>query len=735
MEVYMKPGKPFYLALVILMMLTQMSFGQNASNVTLLGNYGIGEGESKAVFAAGSLVFYGLGNKVQIASFSNPAAPVKIGSVILTEVVEALVRTSISSTQYLVVTGGSKMWLINVQSPTNPSLVSTVDVAPGTTCEGVATSGSYAYVAAGDAGFKVYSIATPSAPTLVASIDSLAYCESVVISAPYAFIASNTPDFVGRSFIIDISTPSAPVYKATMLGYGGYHQYMGVRSGYAYICDYNAGLQVINVADVTNPVNVVAIPSGYRTASIVFDGNYAYVAVGDLGMHIYNVSNPAAPTFVSSLATTGRAAFVSYGAITIGGSPKGHIYVANRVTGGVSAINVSDPASPTLSGFLAVTPAASGNAFSPFYDNGKVYVAYGSAGLRIIDVTTPSQPTNLSTLALSGESRGVVAVGNYVYVAAYDSGVHVVDATNAAIPVKLNTINTSRARGVAVNGNYVYVATRDSGLVVLSVTDPANPTWLTSVRGIDVENVASAGNVVGTSFYSSIRFYDVTDPANPVEKGSTPSLRTGNEGFAIVGNYAYVPDGDSLKIFDITDLMTPTLISKIKTGGYGFAAAVAGNYCYVAAEKAGVRAINISNPAAPVEDGYYDGVPEARGVAANGGYVYVAQRTDGLSVYRNDLLTSVGEEGTTPVKFNLVQNYPNPFNPTTNIAFDLAERAFVTLGVYNLLGQRVAVLVQKQMPAGSFIVPFDASALPSGIYLYRMQANSFSSTRKMLLLK
>ncbi len=723
-------------ALVILALSAQASFGQSTLNLSLLGNFGKGEGEAKGVFAAGSLVFYGLGNKVQIASFSNATAPVRIGSVIVSDVVEALVRTSIGGTQYIVASGGSKMWIINVQNPTTPSLVSTVDVAPGTTCEGIATSGSYAYVAAGDAGLRIYNIATPAAPVFVTSIDSLAYCESVVISAPYAYIASNTAAFTGRSFIIDITDPSVPVYKSTVPGYGGYHQFMAVRSGYAYICDYNAGLQVVNVTDVTNPVNVMTLPSGYRTACIMFDGNYAYVAVGDSGMRVYNTVNPAAPVFVSRISTTGRAAFVSYGAITIGGVPTGHIFVANRNPApGISAINVSDPATPTTSSFLGALAAASGSAFTPFYAGGKVYTAYGTAGLRIIDVTNASLPTALSTLPLGGESRGVVAAGNYAYVAAMDSGVHVIDVTDAGAPVKLGTINTSRARGIAINGNYVYVATRDSGLVVLDISAPATPAWLTNVTGIDVENVATAGNVLGTSLYGSVRFYDITDPSNPVEGGTTEDLRVGNEGFAIGGNHAYVPDGDSLKIFDITNILTPAMVSKIRTGGYGYAAAVSGNYCYVASEGTGVRAIDITDPAAPVEAGFYDGVPQSRGIAADGGTVYATEKLDGLSVYKNDLVTAIGDDETLPAGYNLLQNYPNPFNPTTGISFELPERAFVTLEVFDMVGERVAVLVNAEMPPGSFSVPFDASALSSGIYVCRLQANDFSSMMKMLLMK
>jgi len=133
----MKTKKLFFLILVGLTMFGQGLVAQDAYNMSLLGNFGKGEGESKAVFAAGSVVFYGLGNKIQIASFSNPTNPVKIGSVILTDVVEDLVRTSINGVQHLVVSGGSKMWLINVQNPTTPSLVSTVEVAPGPTCEGI----------------------------------------------------------------------------------------------------------------------------------------------------------------------------------------------------------------------------------------------------------------------------------------------------------------------------------------------------------------------------------------------------------------------------------------------------------------------------------------------------------------------------------------------------------------------------------------------------------------------
>jgi photosystem II stability/assembly factor-like uncharacterized protein len=88
-----------------------------------------------------------------------------------------------------------------------------------------------------------------------------------------------------------------------------------------------------------------------------------------------------------------------------------------------------------------------------------------------------------------------------------------------------------------------------------------------------------------------------------------------------------------------------------------------------------------------------------------------------------------------PDKFSLSQNYPNPFNPVTNIEFSLPQKSFVKLKVFDLLGREVQSLVNENLSAGKYKYDFNASALPSGIYFYKLETENFSETRKMVLLK
>ncbi len=102
---------------------------------------------------------------------------------------------------------------------------------------------------------------------------------------------------------------------------------------------------------------------------------------------------------------------------------------------------------------------------------------------------------------------------------------------------------------------------------------------------------------------------------------------------------------------------------------------------------------------------------------------------------RRDILSEVTVYLTIPKTFSLSQNYPNPFNPTTSFSWQSPFSSHQTLKVYDLLGREVATLVDEFKPAGSYEIEFDASQLSSGTYFYKLQADGFVQTRKMILMK
>jgi hypothetical protein len=103
--------------------------------------------------------------------------------------------------------------------------------------------------------------------------------------------------------------------------------------------------------------------------------------------------------------------------------------------------------------------------------------------------------------------------------------------------------------------------------------------------------------------------------------------------------------------------------------------------------------------------------------------------------YADFVTTGISDDDPVILKYALEQNYPNPFNPTTVISYQLADRGWVKLSVYNIRGQRTAMLVNENQAAGSHSIEFDASGLASGVYFYQLETEKFSKIRKMVLMK
>jgi len=120
-------------------------------------------------------------------------------------------------------------------------------------------------------------------------------------------------------------------------------------------------------------------------------------------------------------------------------------------------------------------------------------------------------------------------------------------------------------------------------------------------------------------------------------------------------------------------------------------------------------------------------------IGLSGNYYYRLKQIDNDGTFEYSDVVTV--EVSVPNKFYLSQNYPNPFNPETRIDFTLPEKQLVSLRVYNTLGELVGELVNEEREAGSYSVTFDASNLPSGVYIYRLQTSSFAANKKLTFLK
>jgi hypothetical protein len=120
-------------------------------------------------------------------------------------------------------------------------------------------------------------------------------------------------------------------------------------------------------------------------------------------------------------------------------------------------------------------------------------------------------------------------------------------------------------------------------------------------------------------------------------------------------------------------------------------------------------------------------------IGLSGNYHYRLKQIDNGGTYEYSDVVSI--EVGVPNNFYLSQNYPNPFNPETRIDFTLPEKQLVSLRIYNTLGELVGELVNEEKEAGNYSVTFDASKLPSGVYIYRLQTTSFAANNKMTLMK
>ncbi len=195
-------------------------------------------------------------------------------------------------------------------------------------------------------------------------------------------------------------------------------------------------------------------------------GNVAYVAAGAAGLQLVNVTSRTTPILGAVRDTPGNA-----NDVRVAGT---FAYVADG-SSGLQIYNISDPAAPILAGSFDTPGVAQGVALL----GTSAFIADGTSGLQIVNVSNPGAAILAGSLALSGTAKGVAVdpLRNLAVVAAGASGIHIVDIANVSAPIRLSTIAVpgGDARDVEISGNTVFVAANTGSLVSFDITNPATP--------------------------------------------------------------------------------------------------------------------------------------------------------------------------------------------------------------------------------------------------------------------
>ena len=266
------------------------------------------------------------------------------------------------------------------------------------------------------------------------------------------------------------------------------------------------------------------------------------------------------------------------------------------------------------------------------------YLASGTNGLHVVDVSDPTRPRRVGGYDTPGSAWAVAVTGHYAYVADQTGGLQVIDVSDPANPQRVGSYRSGVVWDVAVSGQYAYAASEAAGLQVIDVSDPTRPR---RVDGYDTKGKAWRVAVSGQYAYvaddtAGLQIIDVSDPVNPQQVGGYDT-RGSALGVAVSGSYAYVADGiTGLQVIDVSDPVNPQLVGWQGTFGLAVNVAVRDPYVYVAVGHRGLQVFDVSNPVRPWPVGEFwgDGTGWFESVVLSGEYVYAANWIFGLQIFR-----------------------------------------------------------------------------------------------------
>jgi hypothetical protein len=371
-------------------------------------------------------------------------------------------------------------------------------------------------------------------------------------------------------------------------------------------------------------------------------------------------------------------------------------------------------------------------------ENDRAAVLDGSS-LLLLDVSTPSTPTYLSSIPIPGQPSGLDIRGSYVYVASGDSGMLVIDISTPTDP---HWVGRYFGEFASIN-----VAARDTicylmefkRVTIISVADPANPR---EIAHLDVNFVRNDAIAVGDNMlylvgdvgeFELIFGYDISNPAAPYRRSYGFDFWSVSD-MIIADSRLFIANAtwNYISTFNIANPDSITSLSQLTIQGPTAIIPVNGLF-YASMIDGGITELYCADPDTCIVLESVETPGSSRDIVNEGNFLFVADSSS-VQIFRV-LEDAIGENSERPVSFALTQNYPNPFNATTTISFSLKSSGPVTLEIYDLLGRKVATLANGQMQAGEHKVVWNAGGQASGAYVLSLRAENKSATRRLTLLK
>ncbi|MBN2386777.1 MAG: right-handed parallel beta-helix repeat-containing protein [Anaerolineales bacterium] len=335
------------------------------------------------------------------------------------------------------------------------------------------------------------------------------------------------------------------------------------------------------------------------------------------------------------------------------------------------------------------------------------YVAAGSAGLRVVDISDPAHPVEIGAWDSPGYAEGVVVVGHTAYLADGPYGLAIVDISDPEQPLPISSAySTEHAYGVSVNGQYAYLAAGIAGVLVVDVVDPDHPVESGAVDtpGYAYGVAANATVAYVADGWNGLQVVNVADPTEPTLDGvlATPGWAVG---VVLSGTRVYVADAaGGIRIVDVADPASlRTLGAHAPDLGHAGSVSVAGNMAFIADRNFGVRAVDVSNPANPVQVGLYNSLGNAVRVVVAGQFSYVAAGNNGLRIMDVTDAAHPLEVGTYDTHgFALAVQVVGNFAYVANLAGRAGGCEMRVVDISNLANPTLVALFPSPFPNGAY---------------------------------